>query len=55
MTTRMESYRAALRLTTDPVSREELARQVQADRRLTAEEREGLLEFAQSRRLAVHA
>ena len=55
MTTPMESYRAAFRLTTDVVSREELIRQVEADPRLSAEQREDLLTFANSRRLTVYA
>ena len=55
MTTPMESYRAAFRLTTDIVSREELIRQVEADPRLSVEQREDLLTFANSRRLAVYA
>jgi len=37
------------------VSREELIRQVTADRRLTAAERTELLNFAESRRLVVVA
>ena len=55
MTTPRESYRAALRLSTDHVSREELIRQVTADRRLTEAERSDLLSFAESRRLVVVA
>ena len=55
MTTPMESYRAAFRLTTDVVSREELIRQVEADPRLSVEQREELLNFANSRRLTVYA
>src|SRR2546428_12455872 len=55
MTTPMESYRAAFRLTTDIVSREELIRQVEADPRLSVEQREDLLTFANSRRLTVYA
>jgi len=55
MTTPMESYRAALRLTTDCVSREELARQVREDTRLSDKQREELLSFSESRRLPVFA
>ena len=55
MATLMESYRAALRLTTDCVSREELSRQVRADPRLTEGERLELLTFSESRRLPVFA
>lgn len=55
MTTPTESYRAALRLTTDCVSREELARQVREDIRLTNAQREELLLFSESRRLPVFA
>jgi len=55
MTTPMEPYRAALRLTTDWVSREELSRQVRSDPRLTEAERQELLSFSESRRLPVFA
>ena len=51
----MESYRAAFRLTTDIVSREELIRQVETDPRHSAEQREDLRAFANSWRLAVYA
>ena len=54
MAKQLVSYRAALRLTTDPVSREELVQQVIADRRLTERERWVLVSFADSRRGAAY-